>query len=121
MSKKSRTNRNRAVYLVELAKMTDEELDALSMAMPTSDPRFPAVFQEFERRMPQRIQAIAISSPLSEEETQEIMGEVLNPETFERFLDETGSREEFNRIAAGYEGQLEQVVEAINDNHSRLN
>jgi hypothetical protein len=127
MSKKSHSQRQRAVWLVELEHMTDDELSSIVSAIPTTDPRFGAVALEWKKRSPRMKQALierAVESApdsLSKEDAKAMMEDMMNPELFNRFLDETGNRERFNQIAAGNEEELDEVVHGINDQHASVN
>lgn len=121
MSKKSHHNRNRAVYLVKLSQMNDEELMNLGLAMPTTDSRFGAVYTELQKRKPRMMQELVDSKPpeVSEEDMQALVdGTLLN-----QFLDETGQREAFREMSVntGSEEELARVVEAINERRAAQN
>ncbi len=123
MGKKSHSHKQRATFLVELEALSDDELDAL-VAIPADDPRVPAIYQEIQRRLPRRMQAVidGLSQSMPREDAEQLVQLATNDETFRQYLDDKPeNREAFNALVVGNEEVFGQVVASINEHHASFN
>lgn len=106
-------------YEKQLAQMSDEDFENLAMAIPSKHPMMPVVYAEHQKRHNRQLQELMDSAPSPE--MRELAKDIMNPETFERFLRETGNTESFERMCEGDEKAFNHLVSGLSEQTGRVN
>lgn len=106
-------------YENQLSQMSDEKFSDLAMTIPPKHPMMPVVYAEHQKRSRRQWQELMDSAPSPE--MRELAEDIRKPETFERFLHETGNRESFKQLCEGDEEAFEQIVNGLSEQTGRMN
>jgi len=106
-------------YEKRLARMSDEDFQALALAIPPKHVLFPVVYQEHKKRSRRRWQELMDEAP--SDEMRAMAQDLLKPETFERFLRETDSAERFEQLCQGDEERFEQMMSGLSEQAGQVN
>lgn len=106
-------------YGKQLSQMGDKEFNDLAMAIPSTHPMMSVVYAEHQKRYKRQWQELMDSAPSPE--LRALAEDIRTPESFERFLHETGNRESFEQLCEGDEEAFKQLVSGFSEQTGRVN